>query len=72
MKTLKIGSGGRRLAAREPFKQPFEPRHALAQVGDIAAKLAQARDNQPGEHGASADDGDNDHDRVERHCGFYR
>ena len=52
------------LAAGEPLEQPFQPCHALAKAGHVAAELAQARDDQPGEHGAGADDGDDERDRV--------
>ena len=54
-------------AAGEALEQAFEPRHAFAQIGHvavnaphIAAKLAQARDDQPRKHNAGPDDGDDD------------
>ena len=58
--------GGAGLASGEAFEEPFEPGHALAQIGDIAAhvtKLAPHADD------ARADDGDEKSDGIDVHPG---
>ena len=63
-----VWSSGRRcgLAARESFEQPLEPRHAFAQVGDVAAHRMLAGEDDRGEGDRGADDGD----ELGRHGGF--
>ena len=60
---------GTRLASGEAFEEPFEPGHALAQIGDVAAHAGDARADGAPEHEPGADDGDEESDGVDVHSG---
>ena len=64
-------SGRRGLAPGETLEQPFEPGHALAQVGhvamnpgDVTAEVSQTRNDKHSERDTRADDGNDDRNRV--------